>query len=404
MKVNRVEQQVIRRTHPMWKTIDEMCFKSKNLYNYANYIIRQEFINNGVYINYYEMNKNLKTEIDYKACMSQPANCTLRLLDKNWKSFFVAIKDWNKHKEKYLGKPKFPKYLKKDGRFAWMIPNNTCYFEGEELHFRISKLQSIKWKTNAKGRLIQVRFIPKGSNYIMEIVYEIEIPDAIKTESHNIASIDLGVNNLITLTNNIGKQPIIINGKGIKSINQMYNKQKAKLQSELRKRNNKGWSKALDKLTFKRSNKIKNFMHHTSKFIIQYCIENQIDTLVCGLNKTWKQECSMNKVSTQKFIYIPYDLLIKQLEYKCQSVRINFITNEEGYTSGTSFLDNEEPVKENYNKSRRIQRGLFQASDRLINSDVNGSLQILKKVFPNTFSYGIEGNLTPLVINVTKIS
>ncbi len=405
MKSNRVEQQVISKQHPMWKIIDEMCFKSKNLYNYANYIIRQEFINNGKYIDYRTMNKNLKTEIDYKNCMSQPANCTLRLLDKNWKSFFVAIKDWTKHKDKYLGKPKLPKYLKKDGRYIWMIPNNTCFLkEDGTIHFAIRKLQSVTWKTNVKGRLIQIRFIPRGCNYIMEIVYEIEIPDQQDFESSHIASIDLGVNNFVTLTNNIGKQPIIINGKGIKSINQMYNKQKAKLQSELMKRNGKHWSNALDKLTFKRSMRIKNFIHHASKYIINWCIENQIDTLVCGLNKTWKQECSMNKVSTQKFIYIPYDLLIKQLEYKCQNVKIKFITHEESYTSGTSFLDGEIPCKENYDKSRRVKRGLFQASNTLINSDVNGSLQILRKVFPNAFSYGIEGNLTPLVINVTKIS
>ena len=401
MKVNRVEQQVIRRTHPMWKTIDEMCFKSKNLYNFANYIIRQEFINNNNYINYYEMNKNLKTEIDYKNCMSQPANCTLRLLDKNWKSFFVAIKDWSKHKEKYLGKPKLPKYLKKDGRYIWMIPNNTCYLKDDNtIHFGIRKLQSIIWKTNAKGRLIQIRFVPRGVNYTMEVVTEIEVPDIIDKEAQRIASIDLGVNNFVTLTNNIGVQPIIINGKGIKSINQLYNKRKSKLQSEIKKRNNKGWSRQLEQLTFKRSVRIKNFIHHASKFIVQYCIDNNIDTLVCGLNKTWKQDCSMSKQSNQTFIYIPYDILLSQLGYKCQNVGIKFITHEEGYTSGTSFLDGEIPCKENYDKSRRVQRGLFQATNQLINSDVNGSLQILKKVFPNTFSYGIEGNLTPLVINV----
>ena len=404
IKANRVEQQVISKQHPLWKTIDDMCFKSKNLYNYANYIIRQEFITTGKYINYYDMNKNLKTEPDYKNCMSQPANCTLRLLDKNWKSFFVAIKDWSKHKEKYLGMPKLPKYLKKDGRYIWMIPNNTCYIYNNELHFRIRKLQSIIWKTNAKGRLIQIRFVPHGCNYIMEVVTEIEVPDVVDFESKRIASIDLGVNNFVTLTNNIGLQPIIINGRGIKSINQYYNKQKAKLQSELRKRNNKGWSKALDTLTFKRSMRIKNFMHHVSKYIIQYCVENQIDTLVCGLNKEWKQECSMSKETNQKFVYIPYDILIKQLEYKSQEFGIKFITDNESYTSGTSFLDGEIPCKDNYDKSRRVQRGLFQASNRLINSDVNGSLQILKKVFPDAFSYGIVGNLTPLVINVTPIS
>ena len=403
MKVTRVEQQVIRKNHPLWKTIDQMCFYSKNLYNYANYVIRQEFIKNNKYISYYNMNKNLKTQVDYKSCMSQPANCTLRLLDKNWKSFFTATKDWQKHSEKYLGRPKLPKYLKKDGRFVWMIPNNCCFLrENGIIHFAVKRLQSYQWKTHTQGRLIQIRFVPHGSNYTMEIVKEVEVPDIQDSENRRIASIDLGVNNLVTLTNNIGQQPIIINGRIVKSINQYYNKQKAKLQSDLMKRNKQHWSKALGTLTFKRNNRVKNYMHNTSKKIVQWCIDNQIDTLICGLNKEWKQECSMNKKTTQHFVYLPYDMLIYQLKYKCQNVGIKFILHEESYTSGTSFLDGETPCKENYNKSRRIKRGLFQASTKLINSDVNGSLQILRKAIPNAFSYGIEGVLTPLVISAVK--
>lgn len=401
VKQTRTEQQVIRRNHPLFKTIDYMCFMSKNLYNFANYILRQEFISCGNYIPYKIMNKNLKTEIDYKNCMSQPANCTLRLLDKNWKSFFVAIKDWSKNKEKYLGMPHPPKYLKKDGRYIWMVPNNTCFIREEgKIHFQIRKLQGYNWKTKAQGRLIQIRFAPKGSCYMMEVVTEIEVPDTVDIESKNIASIDLGVNNFATITNNIGLQPIIINGKGVKSINQFYNKRKAKLQSELRKRNDKGWSRELDKITFKRANRVKNFMHHASRFVIDYCIKNHIDTLACGLNKEWKQNCLMSKSSNQKFIYIPYDMFIKQLEYKCQAVGIKFVLTDESYTSGTSFLDGEFPCKENYDKSRRVQRGLFQSGRCLINSDVNGSLQIMRKVFPNALSNGIEGGLTPIVINV----
>lgn len=401
LKITRVEQQVIRKSHPKFKIIDEMCFQSKNLYNYANYIIRQEFIENGSYISYKEMNFNLKHTQNYKKCMSQPANCTLRLLDKNWKSFFVAIKDWKQNPSKYLGMPHPPKYLKKDGRYIWMIPNNTCFIREEgKIHFAIKKLQDYDWKTKAQGRLIQIRFVPKGSCYMMEVVTEIEIPDVVDCESKNIASIDLGVNNFATITNNIGLRQIIINGKGVKSINQFYNKQKAKIQSELRKRNDKGWSRELDELIFKRANRAKNFIHHASKMVVTYCLNNRIDTLVCGLNKEWKQDCSMNKSSNQKFIYIPYDMFIQQLAYKCQAAGIKFVLTEESYTSGTSFIDGEIPCKENYDKSRRVQRGLFQSGKGLINSDVNGSLQIMRKVFPNAFSYGIEGCLTPVVINV----
>ena len=334
--------------------------------------------------------------------MSQASQCTLQVLDRSWKSFFEATKDYKQHPEKYLGRPKLPKYKKKDGRFTWFLKNNQTYIMDGRLYFRLKVMNGYSFRTNVLGRLISVRFVPKGNIYVMEIVYECEVEVDFK-ESKNIVGIDLGVNNFVTMTNNIGLQPIIINGKGIKSINQHYNKQRAKLQSELIKRNHKQWSNKLDKLTLKRNNKIKNFMHHTSTYIIRYCKVNNIDTIVCGLNKTWKQECKMSKKVNQNFHFIPYDMLIYQLEYKCQENGINLIITDEAYTSGTSFLDNELPIKQNYNKKRRIKRGLFKSNTgKLINSDVNGSLQIIREVFPDAFSYGIQGCLTPTVINVVK--
>lgn len=381
-----------------------MCFKSKKLYNYSNYLLRNYFFETGEYIKYTDMNYYMKDKQEYKDCMSQPANCTLRILDKNWKSFFVAIKDWKKNKNKYLGMPKPPKYLKKNGRYNWMIPNNSCYVEGNELKFRIRKMQDYKWYTNNLGRLIQVRFVPKGTCYVMEIIYEVEVEESNEYISNKIVAIDLGVNNFVTMTNNIGKQPIIINGRGLKSINQFYNKRLAKEKSRLMKVNNAHYSHKLENISFKRYRRIKNFMHNSSSYIIKYCIENDIDTIVAGLNKKWKQESKMNDVNNQKFIQIPYDMFIKQLEYKCIDNKIKFVITEESYTSGTSFIDNELPIKDNYNKKRRIKRGMFKSDNgRLINSDVNGSYQILRKVFPE-FQYGIEVYLTPVLVNVTQIS
>jgi putative transposase len=385
----------------MWKIIDEMCFNSKSLYNYANYIIRQEYIKNNKYIPYKELNKEIKTHQQYKDCMSQPANCTLRLLDKTWKSFFNGLKEYQANPKKFLGRPQIPKYLKKDGRFIWMIPNNSCYYDqcNKELHFRIKKLQSIKWKCRCLGRLIQVRFVPRGCVYVMEIVYEIEVPNTNKTVGR-IVGIDLGINNLITTSNNIGKEPFIINGKPLKSINQFYNKRKSHIQSELKRRHDKNWSNKLDTITQKRFNRIKNYMHNTSSYVIKWCIENRIDVIIVGHNIDWKQKSAMSKMNNQKFLYIPYDMLIKQIKYKCENNGIKFIETEESYTSGTSFLDGELPYKENYDKKRRVKRGLFQSGQGLINSDVNGSLQIIRKVFPDAFCCGIEACLTPTIINV----
>jgi putative transposase len=405
MLTTRTEQTQINKTHPMYKLIDEFCFRSKNLYNYANYIIRQEFIDNHKYIKYNDMAKELKTSEPYKALMSQASQCTLQVLDRNWKSFFVAIKDWSKNPSKYLGRPKLPKYKEKDGRFPWYLKNNQTYIKDGKLYFRLAVFEGYGFKTNVTNRLIAVRFIPKGSIYVLEIIYEIKINELDKEtfQSKNICSIDLGVNNFATLTNNIGSKPIIINGKGIKSINQHWNKQRAKIQSEIMIRHKLHWSNKLDKITLKRNNKVKNFTHHASKTVIEYCKTLDIDTVVIGLNKTWKQECKLNDKATQQFVFLPYDTFIKQVQYKCENNNIKVIMTEESYTSGTSFLDNEEPIKENYNKSRRIKRGLFQSNNgNLINSDINGSLQIMKKVFPNAFADGIKGSLVPIILNVVK--
>ena len=389
----------------MWKTCDELCFKSKNLYNYANYIQRQRFINGEKIINCVDIQKLLKTHEAFKELGSNSAQQTLQLLDKTWKSFFFAIKDYSKYPYKYLGKPNIPKYKDKNGRYVCVLTNLQSQIKDGYLYFAFKPLKPYNnmFMTNIKDKHMQTRIVPKGSCYVLEIVYEVEVPEII-TESKNIVGVDLGLNNFATLTNNVGALPIVINGKGVKSYNQYWNKRKSNLSSDLKKRHNQYWSNKLDTLNRKRYNRIKNFMHHTSKYIVKYCIDNSIDNLVVGINKTWKQDCKLGDKVTQTFTFIPYDLLIRQLKYKCDECGIQFIDTEENYTSGTSFLDNEEPTKENYNKKRRVKRGLFKSNNGiLINSDVNGSLQIMKKVFPKALSDGIVGNLTPVVINVCKM-
>ena len=396
-KVQRTETIIIKISHPKFKIIDQQCFYSKNLYNEANYVLRQKFISNGEYISYNKMNFEFKTHENYKLTFSQPANCTLRLLDKNWKSYFIAIKDWKKNPDKYLGMPKFPKYLPKDGRFPWIIPNNQLVYDYEKstIYIRNRLLNDFDWKCRCLGRPIQVRFIPNNTYISMEIVYEIEVA-AVEDKNTSIVAIDIGVDNLITMSNNIGESPLIINGKILKSINQQYNKEKAKIQSELMKCNGQSWSKKLDILTYKRSQRIKNYMHNVSAMVIKWCVEHKICILFVGKNDTLKK-CKKNM---QNFTFIPYEMLLGQLKYKCENTGIKYVEVNEAYTSGTSYLDDEAPTKENYNKNRRITRGLFQAKDMLINADVNGSLQIMRKVFPNSYTgYGIEVDLTPTIVN-----
>lgn len=387
MKVNRVEQQIIRKNNPIYNVVDQYCFYSKNVYNQANYIIRQEFINNNNKISAYDVQKLMQPMNCYKECGSQAAQKTIQLVDKMWKSYFKAIKDWKKNPSKYLGMPKLPKYLPKDGRQVFMLKNIQCSLNDGQFRIAFKPFGGYTVNTHAVGKLMQCRFVPKADYYVMEIVYEIEVPDVIE-ERIRICSIDLGTENLVTMVNNVGLQPIVIKGGAIKSANQFYNKRKAEIQSQLKKETGRDWSKNLQKLTDKRYEKIKYLMHCASKKVVNYCVENKIDTLIIGLNKKWKQE-NENK---QNFTYIPFDMLISQIQSKCEEYGIEVVMTEEAYTSGTSFLDKEQPIKENYNKERRVYRGLFIANNgKTINADVNGAYQIMKKVVPDVFNEGIEG-------------
>ena len=466
LKSSRVLQININKNNAIYNIIDELCFKSKNIYNYANYIIRQIFIITSLLNNDKEITKeqqdlleqinskvdeynknkkdnllkkqnNDKTKDNYKDKEYKPleyfnknhkyadynfmdfytkysepfidlgsasAQSTLRVLDKNWKSFFESIKDWSKNPSKYLGRPKLPKYKDiKNGRYPLYLTNNQFKIKDEFLYFAWNPLKELnnQFKIDINGRPLQLRFIPKINKYIMELVYEIPIANE-KENNNRIASIDIGLNNLATVTNNISIKPFVINGRPLKSINQYFNKESSKIKSELKLINDKDWSKKLSILTDKKNNKIKDYIHKSSKYIIDWCIENNINTLVIGKNKNWKQESDMGKRTNQNFTQIPFDMLIKQLQYKAEVYGIKVITNEESYTSGTSFLDNEEPIKENYNKKRRVCRGLFISNKGIkINSDVNGSYQIMKKVFPKAFAEGIEGvGLHPIIISL----
>ena len=417
MKTNRVEQHRIKKSHKFFNIIDDLCLKSKNMYNYGNYIIRQEFIKTSKekeqglresanWIRYNTLFSMVKDSEPYKDLGSNVGQATLRKLDNNWSSFFESTKDYMNNPTKYLGRPKMPGYLQKEnGRYQCGLDNNKFKVIDGYVYFcwKPLKVMNNTFITNIPEgtKLIQLRFVPKNGEYIMEVVYQIDVPD-IKDNSERIASIDLGVDNLMTITSNCGVKPLVINGKPLKSINQYYNKKISEMRSDLKKRHNSDWSKEMQRFTIKRNNKVDDYIQKATKMVIDFCKENNIDTLVCGYNSGWKQESDMNKKTNQKFISIPHESIVYRLRYKCENEGIIFKTPEESFTSGTSFLDGEEPIKENYDKSRRVYRGLFVSNNGTkINADVNGSYQITKKAFPNAFSNGIVGvGLHPTVVNI----
>ena len=390
--VTRVEKHIIKTNHELYTLIDDYCFKVKNLYNYANYLLRQEFVKNGKYIKEYDLSKMCQTADCYKAIMGQTAQQTIKLLSKNWKSFFASIKDWSKHKEKYTGRPKLPNYKDKtNGRCVAMFTNQNCKFvDGGYIKFP-KVFNQYLLPTKMHGKLQQVRLVPKNKHYVIEVVYKISVPN-MKEDNGRHMSIDIGLDNLATIVTNTGMKPVVLNGKGLKSINKYYNKQVAHYQKVAKRMNDLHTTNRLTRITNKRNNMIDDLIHKASKKVVDLALENDISVIVIGNNKDWKRGSKMSKKVNQSFVGIPHQRFIEMIEYKAENVGIKVVLTEESYTSGTSFLDNEMPIKANYNKARRKFRGLFVSNKGIkINADVNGAYQIMKKVFPNAFADGIEG-------------
>ena len=400
MMIQRVEKHIIKKSNFYYNMFCEFTHQSKNLYNHANYLVRKEFTENNRWLRYQDLDKILKKDIDYPDYRNMPtaqaAQQTLQLVDQNWRSFFSLIKDWSKNKDKYSGKPKLPKYKPKNGRMVLIITNQRIKLNGGILHLpKAFNGFTIKPKCVTLGnfeKINQIRIVPRHQTCCVEIVYSVSIDNNMLPDNGRYMSIDLGLDNLATVITNTGLQPVLVNGKGLKSINQYYNKQKAYYQSIAKSMNGKFYTNRLYRLTQKRNFKIEDSLHKISRRIVNSAISNDVHTIIIGNNKNWKQSVSLGKRTNQSFVSIPHRKLIEKIIYKARNVGINVILTEESYTSGTSFLDEELPTKQFYNKDRRIHRGLFVSNQGIhINADVNAAYQIMKKVFPNEFSDGIEG-------------
>ena len=377
-----VEQQVIKSHDQRFSSLMEMCHWSKDLYNAALYNIRQHYFESKndssikyKFLSYVENWRRLKNTEVFKKLQSHTSQEVIKQVDRDFKSFFALV--CKKNRGEYTNRCRIPKYKDKDGF-------NVLIYEGSDLNkkqveqgiIKISKSKVIirTKQTNIK----QVRIIPKGNHLVVEVLYEVEEP-ALLEDNGRYAAIDLGIDNLCSVSSNCCNS-FIINGKPVKSINQYYNKKKAKLQKRVKKCQNRNKSKRLQKLTEKRNRKVKDYFHKTSRYIVNQLVSNQINTLIVGYNKGWKQEVNIGKRNNQKFVCIPFMMLRDMLSYKCSLVGINVIVTEESYTSKCSFIDNEEIKKKEVYDGKRTKRGLYRSKDgRTINADINGSYNIMRK-------------------------
>lgn len=422
--------------HKYFKDIDRISFLSKNLYNAALYEERQLYFGKrdpalkGQVMNYNVLYNLMKdTNPDYlvmKGIHSKVAQNIVRIVATTMVSFKKSLSKYYKDDTKYNGKPKPPNYKHKTkGRFilsydyqSISIRDNFIRIKIDNgyLEFKIpeylnglvtpsTKLTS----TIDKLTLKQLRIIPsKHNRYTVELVYDeyITTSDIISPDHRRIASIDLGVNNLATITTNISnKPPLIISGKYLKSYNKNFNKKVSFLQSFAKRDNNLYITKRIRNIYYNRNNYYNTNFSQISSYIIKYLKANHISELIVGYNEQWKTESRLSKLVNQTFVQIPYLNLINKLEYRCIENGIDFYLVQEKYTSGTSFLDDELPSIENYNKKRRIHRGLFRTNKGLlINSDVNASLQIMRKCYPRLKAEHIENVMifNPITVVLPK--
>ena len=382
--MNLTEFHQIRPNHELYSICDELCFKSKNLYNAALHEFRQSYFDKDLKaINWQIINKNFNqsNQHDYRELPAKVSNTVIRKLGNNISSFWTLVK-----KSDYNKKVRLPKYLHKtEGRFIVEFNKQTFSNKRDENNNLIICKSTLNLRIPTKVKNPQqVRIVPKKWYYVIEVVYKVK-ENSIK-QNQRVASIDLGLNNLATVVTNDGDNPILISGKNLKSINQYYNKKTSKEKSQLPK--NIFTSKSLDRLWLKRNNKITYEIHKITKFLANYFDERDISKVIIGNNSGWKNGINIGRINNQNFVNIPHITFINQLTYKCKLLGITVITREESYTSKASFLDYDKIP--NYKdeisykfSGKRIKRGLYRSTTRKINADVNGAYNIMVKENPN---------------------
>ena len=347
------------------------------------------------YVDYHFLDSLFKimAQNDYRSLPAQSSQGVMKIVFDNWKSFFASLKDYKVNPSKYKGRPRIPKYSRSREKEV-VFSNQDCVIKKNKfLKFPKTKDQLNIGKLGfSEGKLKQVRVIPKYKEYVVELVMDVPLEPKEYEDNGRYMSIDMGIDNLATIVTNTGQRPILVKGKNVKSINQYYNKMKAYYVGILRhgKQTNEGpfTSKQLEQLHQKRHRKIKDLFHKASSEIVKLALKEKIKTIIIGQNKEWKQNVNMGKRNNQSFVSIPHRLLIQMITYKAASYGIKVHITEESYTSKASFLDDDDIPTYGVSEGRkkfsgsRIKRGLYCSGRQLlVNADVNGAANILKKAF-----------------------
>lgn len=388
-----IKQQLKHLTKSQYESLRELSHVAKNLTNEAIYNVRQYYFTEGEYLNYPKNYAQLKNSENYKLLNSNMAQQILKEVDSSFKSFFALLKPAKKGKYSFKD-CKLPGYLPKEG-FATLVigfvrlSDNQLIVPFSNQYRKDHEKIVINLPPTLYDKTIkEIRIIPKCHARFFEVQYTYEVTcPQIKENNQSVLALDMGVNNLITAVDTSGHS-FIIDGRRLKSINQWFNKQSARLQSIKDKQGlPKQRTKKQSQLSTKHSNQVNDYMHKAAKIIMRYCQANQINTLVVGYNETLQRGSNIGRQNNQNFCFLPFGKLRSYLEYQCSLSGIQFIKQEESYTSKASFWDRDElPIYNDDNpqeyifSGKRIHRGLYQTSQGIkLNADINGALNILKK-------------------------
>lgn len=388
-----IKQKVKHLAKEEYSILRELCHTAKNLANEAIYNVRQYYFTEGEYLKYEKNYALLKDSPNYKMLNSNMAQQILKEVDSSFKSFFGLLKLAKKGKYAFRD-CKLPHYLSKDGFTTLVIGfvrlnGNKLILPYSNAFRKTHKPVEIKIPPIlADKKIKEIRIIPKSKARFFEIQYTYEANCIQRNlNKNNALALDLGVNNLVTAVSSEGRS-FIIGGRKLKSINQWYNKENARLQSIKDRQGDERKTTNHQKiLADKRNRQVNDYMSKAAKKIIDYCIAHNIGTLVIGYNETFQRNPSMNKHNNQNFVNIPFGKLRSKLEYLCELNGIAFVKQEESYTSKASFWDKDvipvynadNPQKYHFS-GKRVKRGLYRtANGKLLNADVNGALNILRK-------------------------
>ncbi|TET77479.1 MAG: transposase [Candidatus Heimdallarchaeota archaeon] len=374
------------------QALSKLCHNVKNLYNRANFLVKESLNKTKKLLFYTDLNTLLKEEDCYRVLPAHTAQHTLKLLCRGWKAYFRALKEWKQNPAAFFTMPQPPNYKAKDGELVAIFTNQQTRIVNGWLVLPKKVGFYYKTRLTSRTKLKETRIVPRRVGYTLELVYEKSLPKQRKRFTRK-GAIDLGSINLVTFVDNLGNQPIVIkdHGKGIRSILQYYLKKQAQLREQyvnqqrysLKKKNKVKYGPAYYELREKWRKKLKDAIHKLTHYLVDLWEERNLHEVIIGYNEKWKQNIHFQKKVTQMFVAIPFMKIIKQICYKAAEKGIHIEFVPENYTSKCSFLDNEFPAKREKYAGRRITRGLFRSAQGiLINADVNAAYNILVKSDP----------------------